>query len=56
MRANEVRALADQVSYLPAKDELLRMAEEYEHLARRASEQAKASGHDSRASLDLAFH
>jgi hypothetical protein len=27
-----------QVSYLPAKDELLRMAEECEHLSRRASE------------------
>jgi len=40
-RANEMRALASQVGFLPAKDQLLRVAEEYDLLARRADERAK---------------
>jgi hypothetical protein len=40
-RANEVRALANQVGYLPAKDQLLRVAEEYDYLAKKADERAK---------------
>jgi hypothetical protein len=40
-RANEVRALANQVGSLPAKDQLLRVAEEYDYLAKKADERAK---------------
>jgi hypothetical protein len=40
-RAKEVRSLADQVSYLPTKQEILRIAADYERLAERAEERAK---------------
>jgi hypothetical protein len=36
-----VRSLADQVSYLPTKQEILRIAADYERLAERAEERAK---------------
>jgi|EndMetStandDraft_3_1072993.scaffolds.fasta_scaffold557144_2 hypothetical protein len=43
-RAKEVRAMADHVTYLPAKNELLRVAREYDQLAEKAE---RASGQNS---------
>jgi hypothetical protein len=40
-RAKEVRALAEHVGALGAKNDILRMAEDYDRLAERAQERAR---------------
>jgi hypothetical protein len=39
-RAQEARAIADQITDLPAKAAMLRIAEDYERLAKRAEKRA----------------
>src|SRR2546430_2587415 len=48
-RAKEVRALADQGSYLPATDQVLRVAPEDEHLAERPEPRPHSSSSESTA-------
>ena len=42
-RAEEARRMADLMSDVPLKEAMLRIAEEYEHLAKRAEQRAKRS-------------
>ena len=43
-RAEEARTVADQMNDLQSKEAMLRIAEDYERLARRARERAKGEG------------
>jgi len=42
-RAEEARAIAEQMSDSPSKDAMLRIAKDYERLAERAEERSKGS-------------
>jgi hypothetical protein len=43
-RAEETRAIAEQMSDLQSKDAMLRIAKDYERLAERAEQRGKGSG------------
>jgi hypothetical protein len=43
-RAEEARAVAEQMNEPQSKEAMLRIAKDYEHLAERAEQRAKGSG------------
>ena len=43
-RAEEARTIAEQMSDLQSKDSMLRIAKDYERLAKRAEQRGKGSG------------